>query len=201
MNLSRRENAGVFTLMGLTLHHHSNAIHELFRSQPWALSFQHISRSKTAVLHQMTSSLSYTFTFLHPNTGQATRILQGRRKNSGFSHHPYRIYCIRQQLQRKFTRHAVCCSLVIESDDWLKLIYICFLGKHTNTLILPSSTLPSQLDHDNPLHPGNMSSLIRLVSASLEKPRAPCGEGPTREASAATRQRRPGKEGQDAAWT
>lgn len=36
-----------------------------------------------------------------------------------------------------------------------------------------------------------MSSLIRLVSAALEKPQAPCGEGPTREASAATRQTEP----------
>lgn len=48
----------------------------------------------------------------------------------------------------------------------------------------PVSLLPpSQLDHDNPLHPGNMSSLIRLVSAALEKLQAPCGEGPEREAS------------------
>lgn len=45
-----------------------------------------------------------------------------------------------------------------------------------------SLLLPSQLDHDHPLHPGNMSSLIRLVSAALEKPQAPCGgEGPERE--------------------
>lgn len=57
----------------------------------------------------------------------------------------------------------------------------------THSSLLTSLLLPSQLDHDNPLHPGNMSSLIRLVSAALEKPQAPCGEGPTREASAATR--------------
>lgn len=68
---------------------------------------------------------------------------------------------------------------------------------HTHTHSRPqtdthsSLLLPSQLDHDNPLHPGNMSSLIRLVSAALEKPPAPCGEGPTREASAATRQTGP----------
>lgn len=90
---------------------------------------------------------------------------------------------------------------MIEFDDWIKLIYVCFLDKQTDTLILPSSILPSQLDHDNPLHPGNMSSLIRLVSAALEKPQAPCGEGPTREASAATRQRRPAKEEQEDACT
>lgn len=61
----------------------------------------------------------------------------------------------------------------------------------THSSLLTSLLLPSQLDHDNPLHPGNMSSLIRLVSAALEKPQAPCGEGPTREASAATRQTGP----------
>lgn len=62
---------------------------------------------------------------------------------------------------------------------------------HTLPSSNPISLLPpSQLDHDNPLHPGNMSSLIRLVSAALEKPQAPCGEGPEREASVAVGQTR-----------
>lgn len=50
----------------------------------------------------------------------------------------------------------------------------------THTQASPLLLPPSQSDHDNPLHPGNMSSLIRLVSAALEKP---CGEGPGRQAS------------------
>lgn len=42
-----------------------------------------------------------------------------------------------------------------------------------------------------------MSFLIRLVSAALEKPQAPCGEGPEREASVGSNrgdQARPGVE-------
>lgn len=42
------------------------------------------------------------------------------------------------------------------------------------------SVWPSCPHHDNPIHRGNMSSLIRLVSAALEKPQAPCGECPLR---------------------
>lgn len=64
-------------------------------------------------------------------------------------------------------------------------------GTYKGASSIPASLLlPSQLDQYNPLHPGNMSSLIRLVSAALEKPQAPCGgEGPEREASVAKRDR------------
>lgn len=58
------------------------------------------------------------------------------------------------------------------------------LERHTRpfvSLCTPSALIP--LDHDNLLQLGNMSSLIRLVSAALEKPQASCGEGPRREAS------------------
>lgn len=88
MNLTRRENAGVFTLMGLTLRHHSNAIHELLRSQPAALSFQHITRSKTAVLDQISSPLSCFFACSHP------RILQERGNISAFPQNPFRMFRI-----------------------------------------------------------------------------------------------------------
>lgn len=87
-----------------------------------------------------------------------------------------------------------------------ELIYSSFCWDHrctsmANTKVPPASLLlPSQLDHDNPLHPGNMSSLIRLVSAALEKPQAPCGgEGPEREASVAERAA-PARSGRRAAW-
>lgn len=64
------------------------------------------------------------------------------------------------------------------------------LGTHCN---FASLLTLSHLGHDNPLHPGNMSSLIRLVSAALERPQALCGEGPKREAYVATGGTRPGQ--------
>lgn len=91
MNLTKRENAGVFTLMGLTQHHHSNAIHELLRSECSALSFQHISRSKTAALDEMGWFL-FNISASRQETNNKAAIK--RRNISVFLHHLSRIHCV-----------------------------------------------------------------------------------------------------------
>lgn len=138
MNLTRRENAGVFTLMGLTPRHHSNAIHELLRSQPAALSFQHITRSKTAVLDQISSSLSCTFTCSHP------RIHQERGNISAFRQNPFRIFRIcnngrRNSLQRPFTAP----SLLNLMSDWSWSTFVFLVNKRTQPFFPPPSCRPS----------------------------------------------------------
>lgn len=95
MNLTRRENAGVFPLMGLTRHRQSNAIHELsgsggrLRTQMFAtLNF---CTNSTYYSASPCSLLALFFFFLPSPRDSLTSIVDGAQRQS-----VCQMYCILQ---------------------------------------------------------------------------------------------------------